>query len=230
MLDGRRGCKASYQERNVVVIVALVQGIYNDGQRVRERLLAQLRQRLQDKPLPLVVQAEPMDAVSGGRSIGNVLAQLRRRLRKLDGDRCGEPARGRKIAPTSREEEARAEPLLEAVFAGDRQRDRRLARACPSLEPVYPSPVASVGPSPDLREDVAARVGEAGCYMLLVRRVEGCFGEAVELERSFWGRVGGVLWRESVGLRGENWRGALQQAFPKTSPVDHYIPGIEGTQ
>ena len=30
--------------------------------------------------------------------------------------------------------------------------------------------------------------------MLLVGRVEGCFGEAVEaLERSFWERVGGML-------------------------------------
>ena len=179
MLNGPRGCKALNQERNVVV-VALVQGVHDDGEWVRERLLAQPSQRLQDEPRPLVIQAETADTVSSGRSIGNVPAQLRQRLRKLDGDRRGEPARGRKIAPAPREEEARAEPLLVVVFAGHRQRDRRLARACPALEPVYLSPAVSVGPSPDLREDVAARVGEAGRYMLLVRRVEGCFGEAVE--------------------------------------------------
>ena len=77
VLDGYRGCKASNQERNVVVVVALVQGVYNDDKRARERLLVQPRQRLQDEPLPLVVQAEPVDAVSSGRSIGNVPAQLR---------------------------------------------------------------------------------------------------------------------------------------------------------
>ncbi len=99
MLDSRCGCKALNQERNVVVIVTLVQGIYNNSEQVRERLLAQLRQRLQDEPLPLVVQAEPVDAVSSGCSIGNVPAQLRRCFCKLDGDCCGEPARGRKIAP-----------------------------------------------------------------------------------------------------------------------------------
>ena len=179
MLNGPRGCKALNQERNVVV-VALVQGVHDDGEWVRERLLAQPSQRLQDEPRPLVIQAETADTVSSGRSIGNVPAQLRQRLRKLDGDRRGEPARGRKIAPVPREEETRAEPLLVAVFAGHRQRDRRLARACPALEPVYPSSAVSVGPSPDLREDVAPRVGEAGRHMLLVRRVERCFGEAVE--------------------------------------------------
>ena len=105
--------------------------------------------------------------------------QLRRRLRKLDRDRRGEPARRRKIAPASREE-TRAEPLLVAVFAGHSQRDRRLARACLAVEPVYLLPAVSVGPSPDLYEDVAARVREAGRYMLLVYRVKGYFGEAVE--------------------------------------------------
>ncbi len=41
---------------------------------------------------------------------------------------------------------------------------------------------------------VAARVREAGRHMLLVQRLEGCFGEAVEaLERSLWGGVGGML-------------------------------------
>ena len=50
--------------------------------------------------------------------------------------------------------------------------------------------------------------------MLLVRRVEGCFGEAVEaLERSLWGRVGGMLWRRSVGLQGEKWRGECMMEY-----------------
>jgi hypothetical protein len=45
---------------------------------------------------------------------------------------------------------------------------------------------APVNPVFDLCEDVAARAGETGRYMLLVSRVEGCFGEAVEaLKRSF---------------------------------------------
>jgi hypothetical protein len=44
---------------------------------------------------------------------------------------------------------------------------------------------APISPTPDLREDVAARVGETGHRMLLVYRVEGCFREAVEaLKRS----------------------------------------------
>lgn len=60
-------------------------------------------------PLPLVEQAKPVNAVSGGRRIGNVPAQLQRGLR---GDDCGKPACGRNIAPDPLEKKKKLVPSL----------------------------------------------------------------------------------------------------------------------
>lgn len=140
----------------------VIQRVHYVDKRVRERLPAQLRRRLQDEPLSLVVQSEPLDTVSSGHSISNVPEQLQRRPRKLDGYRGGGLLRGRKIAPPPREEETRAGRFLPLVFAGDRQRDRRLACASLTLEPGCVFVAAPVNLAPDLCEDVAARDGETG--------------------------------------------------------------------
>ncbi len=148
---------------------------------------------------PLIVQAEPTDVATRYCSIGNMPSKLGQRFRKLGGDCCDKSARRREVAPSSREEEARAETLLVPILTGDRQRDRRLARASHALEPVYPPLGVSVSLSPDLLEDFATCVGKTEPYMLLVFRVEGCFGQAVEeVKRSFRRHVWGILWRTSA--------------------------------
>jgi hypothetical protein len=153
----------------------------------------------QDQPIP----AFPASSVCAGWSCRqgdgcpkypnlSAFSRRRRNAKSSNAKAGNEGSEGDKAGPGTTTPVAarqgvasRAEPLLVFVFAGHRQRDRRLARAYPALKPVYVFVTAPISPTPDLREDVAARVGETGHRMLLVYRVEGCFREAVEaLKRS----------------------------------------------
>ena len=77
------------------------------------------------------------------------------------------------VAAAAREEETAGQTLLVIVAARDRPRDRRLTRACQAAEPEDAPLVLPIRPAVYLAEEVDARVGKAGRFVLLRKRVEG---------------------------------------------------------
>src|SRR5215471_19462391 len=102
-----------------------------------------------------------MNATVGSQSIADASSELWGDICQLGCDRRHKSPGRRKIASTSREEEARAKTAIVMILTGNRQSNGCFSSASHTLKPIYPRLPISIGPFLDLFEYVVPSAGKA---------------------------------------------------------------------
>jgi hypothetical protein len=113
---------------DISVIITFIKRVNDQYVRSIAVIVFELRQRGEDKHLPLVAERQACYVAMLGKSTGNMLTYSRYTARKLYGNACNELAGILDISATSSEEEACSKPFSVKVSAGDGMGNGRLSR------------------------------------------------------------------------------------------------------